>query len=129
MKAKCMLVLVALAMSVPTASATSDRKSQSRVQESPERPDRGHGSISGVVTDETGKRVGSATVELRDPVTEEKPAAVITNEEGSYTFGDLLPGDYEIRAKKEGKESDPVNLKVSNGPNPAPKLILRAKGK
>ena len=129
MKARCMLVLMALVMSVPTARASWDKKSLSRVQESPERPDRGHGSISGVVTDETGKRVASATVELRDPVTEEKPAAVMTNEEGNYTFGDLLPGDYEIRAIKEGKASDPVSLKVSNGPNPAPKLILKAKGK
>jgi uncharacterized surface anchored protein len=131
MKAKCMLVLMALLVSMSVSHARSDRESAAdpKVQASSPNPAQGHGSLTGTVTDESGKPVASATVELKDPVTEEQPFSVTTNEKGNYTFRDLLPGGYMILAKKDGKESDPVSLKVSNGPNAAPKLILRAKAK
>jgi hypothetical protein len=131
MKAKCTLVLIALLVSMPVSHARSDKRSRSdpNVQASSDNPAQGHGSITGTVTDESGKPVASATVELKDPVTEEQPFSVTTNEKGNYTFRDLLPGDYAILARKDGKESDRVSLKVSNGPNPAPKLILKAKAK
>jgi uncharacterized surface anchored protein len=102
-------------------------KEDPNVQLAPDKPAQGHGSITGTVTDESGKPVASATVDLKDPVTEEQPSSVTTNENGNYTFKDLLPGDYVILAKKDGKESDAVSLKVSKGANAAPNLILKAK--
>jgi protocatechuate 3,4-dioxygenase beta subunit len=132
MKTKCMLVLVSLLLNTPVSYGISGGavQGQEETQASPDNPDRKHdGSVAGTVVDESGKPVSSAVVNLADTVTEEPPLSVRTDERGNYKFTKLLPGSYQILAEKDGKRSDSISIKVSNGPNAGPELKLRDGGR
>jgi hypothetical protein len=60
----------------------------------------GTGSLRGTVTDEFGGIIVGATVTLVDAAGAEKTAT--TNEEGVYTFANLAPGTYVVRATTTG---------------------------
>lgn len=134
MKNTRMLFLTALFLSALPSFArpsvlTRTVQSSGDTQLSPDKPERKHGSVTGMVVDELGKPVSSTSVELTDTVTEEPPASTTTNGEGKYGFAGLLPGVYTIRAKKDGTESGPVSVKVGDGPSSAPPLVLKATGR
>ncbi|HEX8459589.1 MAG TPA: carboxypeptidase regulatory-like domain-containing protein [Pyrinomonadaceae bacterium] len=60
----------------------------------------GTGSLRGTITDEFGGIVVGANVTLVDAAGAEKTAT--TNEEGVYTFTNLAPGTYTVRATTTG---------------------------
>jgi hypothetical protein len=60
----------------------------------------GTGGLRGTITDEFGGIVVGATVTLVDAAGAEKTAT--TNEEGVYTFTNLAPGTYTVRATTSG---------------------------
>jgi hypothetical protein len=60
----------------------------------------GTGSLRGTITDEFGGIVVGATVTLVDAAGAEKTAA--TNDDGLYTFTNLAPGTYTVRATTTG---------------------------
>jgi hypothetical protein len=123
------LFVVFIALTFMTAGQTSGDEKTAKtlkvVQASPDRPDSTRkSSVRGLVTDKSGKAVGKARVELTDPVTKEPPVSVITDKKGRYVFGGLLPGAYNIQAKKGEMQSDLTEIKVSNGSNVGPELTL-----
>jgi hypothetical protein len=72
------------------------------------------GQITGEVTDSTGGLVVSAAVTVTNPETNFTRVAT-TNSAGNYTFPSLLPGVYNIKAEKEGFQTeirDRVELQV-----------------
>ncbi len=98
------------------------------LQASVDKPDPTHkGSVTGTVTDEKGNAIRKARVELTDPVTKEEPVSVLTDKKGHYIFSELLPGAYIIQATKNGVRSDTMNIKIINGHNAVPKLILSSR--
>ena len=60
------------------------------------------GAIAGHVVDGEGHPIASALVEVIDGPTRRN---VRTNEQGLYRLAELLPGDYVVRAGKDGFES------------------------
>ena len=58
-------------------------------------------SLNGRVTDQTGAGVGAATVTARQLGSSFERSAR-TGEDGSYRVDDLLLGDYQISARREG---------------------------
>ncbi|HEX8634825.1 MAG TPA: carboxypeptidase regulatory-like domain-containing protein [Pyrinomonadaceae bacterium] len=60
----------------------------------------GTGSLRGTITDEFGGIVVGATVTLVDAAGAEKTAT--TNDDGLYTFNNLAPGTYTVRATTTG---------------------------
>jgi hypothetical protein len=58
-------------------------------------------SIAGVVTDPAGAIVSAAKLHLRNMGTNDA-RDVVSNEDGSYKFDNLLPGTYEITAEARG---------------------------
>jgi protocatechuate 3,4-dioxygenase beta subunit len=124
------LVSVALSAQVHTYEVTQRTRSQSTVQASPDNPERNRrGSLLGTVTDESGKPIPSASVQLTDTVTEEAASTTTTNDKGEYSFRSLLPGDYAVEATKNGKHSATQHVKVSDGPSQAPQLVLKDVGR
>jgi protocatechuate 3,4-dioxygenase beta subunit len=134
MKSQNMFVLFTALLAVAMGHASADEKSlktkktADEVQASVDNPDTHKGSVTGTVIDEKGKAVEEAKVELTDLVTKEPPSSVMTDKKGQYAFSGLLPGTYRVQAKKEGTQSDTKDIKVTNGQNAGPKLILHAKG-
>lgn len=58
-------------------------------------------NLTGAVTDPTGGAIQSVTVKITNVATKEVRQAV-TGAEGRYTFSQLLPGRYELRAESPG---------------------------
>src|SRR3954451_2820117 len=58
-------------------------------------------SITGTVTDPSGAVIPGARVQLTNVATKDSRAAV-TGGRGAYSFQNLLPGTYEIRASAQG---------------------------
>lgn len=82
---------------------------------SPDEPVRTQsGSVFGNVTDKSGKPVVGATVLLTDDVTKES-WPVKTGVHGGYRFSLLAAGDYTLKAKKGGLQSDETSVEVDNG--------------
>src|SRR5690349_2792579 len=105
------------------------RMSQATTQAAPERPDRTHnGAVAGTVSDDKGASVSGADVMLQDTVTQEAPVTTTTNDRGQYKFASLLPGEYQVWAKKGDQQSDHLQLKVANGTIAAGDLTLRKAG-
>jgi len=60
----------------------------------------GNGSLSGQVTDPSGAAIPAATVTLTGPDHSTKTAQ--TDEQGRYTFKDLVPGAYSVAISTQG---------------------------
>ena len=58
-------------------------------------------NLTGLVTDSTGGAVPAVTVKVTNLATNES-RQVVAGPEGRYTFSQLLPGDYELRAETPG---------------------------
>ncbi|HKG45839.1 MAG TPA: TonB-dependent receptor, partial [Pyrinomonadaceae bacterium] len=66
------------------------------------------GQIEGVVKDKNGAVIQGANVEVKNLETGFSKTAT-TNEDGRYSFLNLLPGNYSITATKEGFAPKPVD--------------------
>jgi len=84
-----LIVTVFLLTTFPTTFAQTQTSSQSRI------------SLTGRVTDQTGAAVGGAIVTARQLGTSFERSAK-TGEGGAYQVEDLLPGDYQVSARREG---------------------------
>src|SRR5712672_960683 len=71
-----------------------------------------YGSVSGAVTDSTGAAVVGAQVTLTNTGTSEKHTQT-TNDQGTYSFVNVIPGEYRIDIEKTGfKHSAHPNVVV-----------------
>lgn len=61
-------------------------------------------SLSGVVTDQQGAVIPNVEVEVKNTATNDVRRTT-TGAEGTYTFTNLLPGNYEISARAQGFKS------------------------
>src|SRR5215471_18929374 len=68
-------------------------------------PGQTFGEITGEVTDSTGGVVVSATVTITNPQTNFTRQAT-TNNAGNYNFPALLPGVYNVRAERQGFQTE-----------------------
>jgi hypothetical protein len=68
------------------------------------------GSIVGSVTDATGAVVPGAKVTITGPTGQE--IKVVTNGQGSYVSGTLVPGVYKVRIESKGFKTSEVTLDV-----------------
>ena len=88
------LTLAPLALTPFTASMAHAQSSSS-------------GTVTGVVTDQTGALVVGATVTLTN-VTTKTNKTVVTNSKGAYTLVDVPPDTYNITASKPGFATDAI---------------------
>jgi virginiamycin B lyase len=73
------------------------------------------GTISGTVTDPSGKPFRGAFVQAQNAKTK-ITTHVLSDQQGRYRVESLPPGEYEIRAKATGYKSDPRRgVKVADG--------------
>ncbi|MCH8183706.1 MAG: carboxypeptidase regulatory-like domain-containing protein [Proteobacteria bacterium] len=75
------------------------------------------GTISGVVSDETGGVLPGVDVTARNTGTE-ATRTVISDDEGRYRLSQLSPGDYELRAELAGFQTailQDISLSVAQG--------------
>jgi hypothetical protein len=80
------MALFALAMALPSFAQTA-------------------GSIGGVITDSTGSVIEGARIAVTDPQTNFSRETT-SNNTGNYNFPDLPPGLYNVRAEREGFQSE-----------------------
>jgi outer membrane receptor protein involved in Fe transport len=76
------------------------------------------GKVSGVITDDAGKPIASATVSLFRSADSSLLKTAITNKEGAYDFVSLSPGDYYLGVTSVGferKKGNPFGV-ASNSP-------------
>ena len=76
-----------------------------------------YGSMSGTVSDSSGASIPSAAVTLTNLDNNQKQQ-ITTNTSGSYSFVNILPGRYKIRAEKSGFKSfvrQPIVVEVERG--------------
>jgi hypothetical protein len=76
-----------------------------------------YGSIAGTVLDASGAAIPDATVTLTNIGTSEK-RTMRSEAVGSYTFVNLLPGQYRLDAEKAGFKSfhrEPIVVEIENG--------------
>ncbi len=59
------------------------------------------GEINGTVTDSSGSVVAGTTVTVTNPQTN-FTRSTSSNENGNYNFPDLPPGNYTVKAEKQG---------------------------
>lgn len=83
------------------------------------------GSIQGVVTDPSGAAVAGAKVTITNKATAQVINKV-TNSDGSYNSGGLIPGDYEVKVEQSGFTTAvlPVTVQVGNTANGNVKLAI-----
>src|SRR5215467_10959011 len=60
------------------------------------------GGLTGTVKDAQGAAVKGATVTVTNPATKEAVRTITTNDEGSYSAGDLHPGMYDVTVEATG---------------------------
>jgi uncharacterized GH25 family protein len=81
---------------------------------SPDQPSQIHtGKLAGKVIDDSGKGVKGATVVLTDSETRDE-LSTKSKRAGKYEFAQLFPGTYKVRAEKENRKSEPIELKIRN---------------
>jgi hypothetical protein len=76
-----------------------------------------YGKISGVVSDNTGASVGGCAVTLTNLDTAESNK-ITTDASGNYSFPNISPGRYKIRAEKSGFkifEQQPIVVEIESG--------------
>lgn len=73
-----------------------------------------YGAIAGVVTDSSGALIPGGTVVLVEPAGTQR--RVVSDEEGRYSFKQLPPGHYELRASAPGFSiAGPISIDVAAG--------------
>lgn len=72
--------------------------------------------ITGDIVNEDYENIPNAEVTLRDAETEETVATTMSGSQGSYTFVDLEPGEYQVEATVDG-ESGFANVDAKEGTN------------
>ncbi len=75
------------------------------------------GVILGAVHNKDGNPVPDARVDLADIVLRQT-TSVTSDSSGHFKFGNLLPGQYQVQAFKEGHSSELQDVKVSDAPPP-----------
>jgi hypothetical protein len=107
-----------LALAAVVLGVTGFSVSAAGQRPAPEQPIREHnGSIAGKVIDASGKPVAKATVKLTDSVTQEVStfkSAKGKGKTGAYKIANLEPGLYTLQAEADGRQSDLIEIKVSN---------------
>ena len=74
-----------------------------------------YGSITGVVTDESGLGIPGATVSITNTQTGLERTTV-SNETGTYSFTNVLPGSYDVKVSLQGfREFNRTGVPVSVG--------------
>lgn len=81
------------------------------------------GTVEGVVTDASGSPIPGVAVALES---ERGTQTAITDAEGAYRFGLLVPGDYTVRASMEGMQSQPAAAPLEAGTRLVRNLELAA---
>src|SRR5678815_1592022 len=73
------------------------------------------GSLSGIVTDESGKPIVDATVSISRP-DGASPREVVTNREGVFSLRELAAGLYKVKARRIGyREAVRQSLRITAG--------------
>src|SRR5579862_4993504 len=82
------------------------------------------GSIQGNVTDATGAVLPNAKITATGPTGQTLHAT--SNSAGEYSFGGLIPGDYQVRVEAKGFKTAQLSLivKVDNAANGSIKLEI-----
>jgi len=81
-------------------------------------------SIEGVVADETGAQIGGATITAKNLGTN-TALEVTSNEDGSYIFPALTPGNYEIKVSAAGFTTQIAKLPLALGTVVKAKVTLK----
>jgi hypothetical protein len=66
------------------------------------------GSVSGLVTDQSGSVIAGATITATNPQTS-LTRQTVSNSSGNYNLPDLPPGFYNVRAEGKGFQSEVKN--------------------
>ena len=80
-------------------------------------------SLSGTITDSSGKAASNAKVSVKNLSTGES-SETQTDSEGRYTFSNLAPGDYEISSSVEGAGSAAAKVTLTAGAQQTQALTL-----
>ncbi len=72
------------------------------------------GGVQGTVTDPTGAAVPAAQVTLVGKATGQTVTSQ-TNQQGGYTFGGLIPGQYQVRIEAKGFQTAQIDVTVQVG--------------
>ncbi len=78
------------------------------------------GAISGQVTDETGRSVADARVEIQGPLGK----TVTSDKDGLFALPDAPPGAYRVRVDADGFLMQLVEIEVAQRETALPKVIL-----
>ena len=74
------------------------------------------GAIAGQVTTVQGEPVVDASVMITGDSPAHEDIAALTNEQGEYRFGNLVPGDYAIMVNAENYVAQTRHVHVEAGP-------------
>ncbi len=80
-------------------------------------------SLSGTITDSSGKAASNAKVSVKNLSTGES-SETQTDPDGRYTFSNLAPGDYEISSSVEGAGSAAAKVTLTAGAQQTQALTL-----
>lgn len=72
-------------------------------------------TLSGTITDPSGKPVPNAKVSVKNTTTEESAAAQ-TDASGRYSVPNLAPGDYEVSVSADGYSTNTTKVKLAGAP-------------
>jgi hypothetical protein len=72
------------------------------------------GSISGLIADEQGARIGSVSIKAKNLSTNQE-REVTSAEDGSFLVPQLSPGDYELAVSAEGFKSQTIRVELQLG--------------
>ncbi len=81
------------------------------------------GTVEGVVTDPSGTPIPSVVVSLES---DRGTQTAVTDAEGKYRIGLLLPGAYTVQAKMEGMQSQQASVRLEAGTRSRTDLELAA---
>lgn len=73
------------------------------------------GAIEGTVTTAEGQPITEASVMVARSARPHRDLAFLTNAQGRYRLGDLLPGEYEIRVETADRPPQAKTVQVEAG--------------
>lgn len=73
------------------------------------------GAIEGTVTTTEGQPIAEASVMVERSAQAHRDLAFLTNAQGRYRLGDLLPGEYEIRVEASDRPPQAKTAQVEAG--------------